>query len=109
MPGTREEAVRPDIWLNAVIPGLMRLRQTAIVRGHLGLHSRFQVTLGHSVRSCLKQKKEWMLDGKKTGELVGRGREGNGRKGAWIFEWVDLSMNRWGFKWSNILMGMWIW
>lgn len=68
MPGTREEAIRPDIWLNAVIPGLMRLRQTAIVRGHLGLHSRFQVTLGHSVRSCLKQKKEWMLDGKKKQE-----------------------------------------
>lgn len=75
MPGTREEAIRPDIWLNAVIPGLMRLRQTAIVRGHLGLHSRFQVTLGHSVRSCLKQKKEWMLDGKKKNRRVGGERE----------------------------------
>lgn len=75
MPGTREEAIRPDIWLNAVIPGLMRLRQTAIVRGHLGLHSRFQVILGHSVRSCLKQKKEWMLDGKKKNRRVGGERE----------------------------------
>lgn len=95
MPGTREEVVRPDIWPNAVIPELMRLRQIASVRGHLGLHSRFQVTLGHRVRSCLKQTKERMDIGwgKKAGELVGRGRERNGRKGAWIFEWVDLSMN----------------
>lgn len=60
MPGTREEVVRPDIWPNAVIPELMTLRQIASVRGHLGLHSRFQVTLGHRVRSCLKQTKERM-------------------------------------------------